>query len=59
VSADALFAGLTGPSAPANLTFSFVLQPIISGFRFYAQHVCLEPVPGGLSWSNGLSFFVR
>ena len=58
VSGDATFLGFSDANTPANVSFSVLLQPIISGFRFYAQHVCLEPVAGGYSWSNGLSFFV-
>jgi hypothetical protein len=54
VSGDALVAGVSSASSPATLTFQVLLQPVISGFRFYAQHVCLEAVPGGLSWSNGI-----
>lgn len=58
VSGDTLVAGITAATSPASLDFGVLLQPIISGFRFYAQHVCLEPVPGGLSWSNGVEFYV-
>ncbi|HEX5051586.1 MAG TPA: hypothetical protein VFZ65_07440 [Planctomycetota bacterium] len=58
VSLDVTFGGVTGASSPAELTFSFVLPPSFAGQHFYAQHACLEPVPGLLSWSNGLAFFV-
>lgn len=58
VSGDTLVPGISGGTGPASLTFPVVLQPIISGYRFYAQHVCLEAVLGGLSWSNGVAFRV-
>lgn len=58
VSGDTLVAGVASAGAPASLSFQVFLQPIISGYRFYAQHVGLEAVPGGLSWSNGLVFRV-
>jgi hypothetical protein len=58
VSLDATFVAVTSATSPATLTFSFPLTAGFSGFRFYAQHVCFEPVPGGFSWSNGLVFEV-
>ncbi|MBL9079951.1 MAG: hypothetical protein JNL08_20825 [Planctomycetes bacterium] len=58
VSGDTLQAGIASAGSPAVLQYQVLLQPIIAGFRFYAQHVCLEAVPGGLSWSNGLAFRV-
>lgn len=58
VSGDWLLPGISDTNSPAQLSFPVLLQPIISGVRFYAQHVCLEAVPGGLSWSNGVSFRV-
>ena len=58
-SGDATFAGTTGVSGVASLSFTVALTASFAGQRFYAQHVVLEPVPGGLSWSNGLAFQIR
>ena len=58
VSLDVTSLALTSPTGPATLAFSFTLPPSFSGYRFYAQHACFEPVAGGLSWSNGLAFRV-
>ena len=44
---------LPGPNA-------FTLTPGFAGQRFCGvQHACFEPVPGSLSWSNGLVVEVR
>ncbi len=58
-SGDVTFAGTAGNVGPANLSFSLLLPPSFGGQRFYAQHVGLEVVAGGLSWSNGLAFEIR
>jgi hypothetical protein len=58
VSVDLTAVTVTSATSPATLMFPFLLPPHFSGQRFYAQHVGLEPVPGGLSWSNGLAFRV-
>ncbi len=58
VSLDVTVGGFTDASTPANLTFSLTLPPAFAGHDFYAQHACFEPVPGLLSWSNGLAFRV-
>ncbi len=58
-SADALFPGVASATGPATLSFGFVLPPLFAGGRFYAQHVALEPVAGGLSFSNGVAFRIR
>ena len=58
VSLDVTAVAVTSATSPATLGFSFALPPSFSGYRFYAQHVCFEPVPGGWSWSNGLVFRV-
>lgn len=55
VSGDATLAGLSSASAPSTLDFTIVPSPAFAGVRFYAQHVGLEAVPGGLSWSNGVA----
>lgn len=43
---------LTEPTVPARLQFSFVVAAAMSGTQLNLQHICLEPVPGGLSTSN-------
>jgi hypothetical protein len=58
VSLDVTALALTSATSPATLSFAFGLPPSFSGYRFYAQHACFEPVAGGLSWSNGLAFRV-
>jgi hypothetical protein len=58
-SADGLFPGVATATGPATLSFGFVLPPFFAGGRFYAQHVALEPVAGGLSFSNGVAFRIR
>jgi len=55
-SIDVTVIGFTGPSAPALLVQPFPVPANWTGFRFYVQHACFEPVAGGLSWSNGLVF---
>lgn len=52
---DGWIAVLTGPTAPANLQFSFVVTAAMSGTRIHVQHACLEPVPGGWSLSNAVA----
>ena len=59
VSGDVTSAGVAGAASPADLVFSLPLAPAFAGQRFFAQHVGLEPVAGGLSWSNGLAFAIR
>jgi hypothetical protein len=49
---------ITG-SGPADLGFSFVLPTTFAGRTFFAQHACVEPVPGGFSFSNGIAFRIR
>lgn len=59
VSGDVTWAGIAGATTPASLAFAIPLPPTFAGARFFAQHVGLEAVPGGLSWSNGLAFAIR
>lgn len=59
VSLDVTLAGIADASTPANLTFSLIMSPGFAGQQFFAQHACLEPVPGFLSWSNGLAIRVQ
>jgi hypothetical protein len=58
VSIDATVVGFSSGGSPATLAFAFPLTPPFAGQRFHAQHACFEPVPGFLSWSNGLLFRV-
>ena len=54
VSADVTLAGLSSATAPSTLDFTLTATPPFAGMRFFAQHVGLEAVPGGLSFSNGV-----
>ena len=54
---DLFLAGIGGPN-PTDIAISLQLAAGVSGLTFYAQHACLEPVAGGLSWSNGLALRV-
>lgn len=53
-SIDASMLAFTTSAAPATLSQALTLPAYWSGLRLFAQQVCLEPVPGGMSWSNGL-----
>lgn len=59
VSIDANLIGFTNANMPADLSFTLPLPPVAAGLRFHLQHACFEPVPGGLSWSNGLTVQVQ
>ena len=42
-------------SAPATMSTPFAIpQGLLTGFEFFVQHACLEPVQGGWSFSNAL-----
>lgn len=45
---------LTSATGPAVLSFPFAVPPGWTGFGFFVQHACLEPVAGGWSTSNAL-----
>jgi hypothetical protein len=53
-SIDASSIAFTGPAGPATLATPFTLPSFATGLSIYVQHACLAPVPGGMSWSNGL-----
>jgi hypothetical protein len=55
VALDVTFGGVAAASAPAALVFPIAIPPAFAGQQFFAQHVALEPVPGSLSFSNGLA----
>ncbi len=55
VSLDATVTGFTGPSAPADLIFNLGLPSWSGGMTFHVQHAAFDPVPAGMSWSNGLT----
>ena len=57
-SADVLLGGLTTATSPAAFAFALVPNTSFAGRVLYVQHACLEPVPGGLSFSNGLAIHV-
>ncbi|MCK5942923.1 MAG: hypothetical protein KAI24_13180 [Planctomycetes bacterium] len=45
----------TTATAPATMTSPFPVPPsALTGFECFVQHACLEPVPGGWSFSNAL-----
>jgi hypothetical protein len=45
---------ITGAASPATLDFLVPLPLNVDVFACFAQHVVLDPVPGGLSLSNGV-----
>ncbi|MEZ5965830.1 MAG: hypothetical protein R3F56_18485 [Planctomycetota bacterium] len=55
VSIDALVAGTTSAIPPALLTFRLPVPASVGGADLHLQHAALEPVPGGLSFSNGVT----
>jgi len=58
-SIDASVLVFTGTTTPASLQFGLPLTGAAAGARFHLQHVCFEPVPGNLSFSNGIAVQVR
>lgn len=48
-----------GPVGPAAMQFTFAVPAGASGALLNLQHVALETVPGGMSWSNGVALQVR
>lgn len=48
-------AHVLGVASGGVLSFPVVLPQWFAGGVLYAQHACFEPVPGGLSWSNGIA----
>ncbi len=52
VSADFTMLSVTTP--PGNMVVTLNLPSTIAFLQFYIQHAVLEPVPGGISFSNGL-----
>ena len=53
-SLDATLAGVASATNPSSLAIAFTVPPSFAGQTLYGQHAVLAPVPGGLSWSNGL-----
>jgi hypothetical protein len=41
--------------SPATLSLALSIPAAFAGQQFFVQHLCLEPVAGGLSFSNGLA----
>ena len=58
VSLDATLVGITSAAAPADLSFTFGIPATAAGLQVHVQHAVFEAVPGGLSWSNGLTIQV-
>jgi hypothetical protein len=54
VSLDVTIGGITGPVAPATLSFAVPIPAPFAGQTLFAQHVVVEPVAGSMSWSNAL-----
>lgn len=59
VAVDATLVGFSSAISPAALSFAIPLPAPAAGLLFHLQHACFEPVPGGMSWSNGLTVQVR
>lgn len=55
VSIDATLFTFTTPNAPATLDFPITFGPGSAGAELHVQHACFDPVPGGMSWSNGVT----
>lgn len=55
VSIDATLSAFTSATAPATLQFAFPLPTWMANTGFHLQHACFEPVPGGASFSNGVT----
>lgn len=54
-----LDATLFGTASGGSLTFPVTLSQWFAGYVLYLQHACLEPVAGGISWSNGIAMRVQ
>jgi len=52
---DVTIPGTSGSVAPADLSYSVPTSASISGVVVHVQHICLEPVQGGASTSNGVT----
>ena len=53
-SIDVRLSGVTSSSAPATLSFPVGIPIGTFSARFFVQTICFEPIPGGVSLSNGL-----
>lgn len=49
----------TAAASPATMQHVLPLPPAAAGLVFHVQHACVEPVPGGMSWSNAATVHVR
>ncbi|MEO6596062.1 MAG: hypothetical protein ABIP94_15035 [Planctomycetota bacterium] len=56
---DCSLATVSAPGTPALLQYGFVVPLGASGATIHLQHVCLQPVPGGMSWSNRVTLHVQ
>ena len=52
VSLDATQLGFADPSGNLDVTLS--LPPAAAFFQFFVQHTAFDPVPGGMTWTDGL-----
>ncbi len=57
-SIDGSFVMVSGPTGPAQMQFGFTWPASAGPSLVHVQHVCLENVPGGMSWSNGVAIRV-
>jgi hypothetical protein len=56
VSPDATLLGGAAPNG--SLAFGLFLPPIAAHLTFHLQHAAFDPVPGGMSFSNGVTVHV-
>jgi hypothetical protein len=54
-SIDLNFAMLSGPTGPATMQLGIAVPGGASGVMVYMQHLCLEAVAGGMSWSDAVT----
>jgi hypothetical protein len=57
-SMDVQISGAASAGTPADLVFTLPIPNGIPRVTVYLQHACFEPVPGNMSWSNGVAVTV-
>lgn len=57
-SMDVQISGAASAGTPADLVFNLPIPNGIPSVTVYLQHACFEPVPGNMSWSNGVAVSV-
>lgn len=58
VSFDIVVPAMAEAKTPANMVVQLGLPAMASGMDVHAQHLVLEAVPGGTSWSNGATVHI-